>query len=570
MGEAHALISSGSPASAARSFGSEALASEAVVPTAVSPSSTAAGANGAVEPGEGASAEASRNDALEQASAPREVLGFRPPRTPEQLLLPLANVAPPERVNPVGVAIEPRDRVYVNRDLNLSKIDWLGFDMDYTLAIYHQQALDDLSVRLTVERMIDRGYPRFLRHIRYDTRFPIRGLHVDKRYGNVLKMNRFKVVYKGYHGLARLKPAQIHELYVEKQVRPNTPRYHWIDTLFSLCEVTSYCAIIDALDKHGGRVDYGQVFDDVRKAIDEAHRDGDFYASVTGDLPQYVQRDDELEATLHKFRSAGKKIFLLTNSPWSYTDTLMTYLFGARRKEYPTWRHYFDAVIVAAQKPNWFREGRTLMERERDTLKDVGGKIDRGRIYEGGNLAEFERLLGIRGSSVLYVGDHIYGDILRSKKESTWRTAMIIPELGAEVAAHASCAGRFSRLRELEASRERLEDELRFYQQRFRSFPKAPADATSSLERARIKRAMTNIRGELRAIELEHQSVAEKVDAAFHPYWGSLLKEAGDRSNFGVQVATYADIYMRSVSSLRHYSPLQHFRSPRDLMPHEL
>ena len=81
---------------------------------------------------------------------------------------------------------------------------------------------------------------------------------------------------------------------------------------------------------------------------------------------------------------------------------------------------------------------------------------------------------------------------------------------------------------------------------------------------------MTTIRDELRAIELEHHCVAEKVDAAFHPYWGSLLKEAGDRSSFGVQVATYADVYMRSVSSLRHYSPLQHFRSPRDLMPHEL
>jgi 5'-nucleotidase len=498
------------------------------------------------------------------------VLGERPLGAPEQLLLPLTYTGLPERIPPVGVTIEPKDRVYVNRDLNLAKIDWLGFDMDYTLAIYHQQALDDLSVRLTVERMIDRGYPRFLRHIRYDTRFPIRGLHVDKRFGNVLKMNRFKVVYKGYHGLARLKPGQIHELYVEKQVRPSTPRYHWIDTLFSLCEVTSYCAIVDALDKHGGRVDYGQVFDDVRKAIDEAHRDGDFYATVTSDLAQYVQRDDELEATLHKFRSAGKKLFLLTNSPWSYTDTLMTYLFGSRRKEYPTWRHYFDAVVVAAQKPHWFREGRALMERDRDTLKDVGGKIERGRIYEGGNLAEFERMLEIRGSSALYVGDHIYGDILRSKKESTWRTAMIIPELGAEVSAHTSCAERFAKLRELESSRERLEDELRFYQQRFRAFPKAPADPTGSLERARIKRAMTNIRGELRAIELEHHSVAEKVDASFHPYWGSLLKEAGGRSNFGVQVATYADVYMRSVSSLRHYSPLQHFRSPRDLMPHEL
>lgn len=509
---------------------------------------------------------------LAPAAAPPDSppAGPATPRAPEQLLLPLANIASPGGLAPVGVRIEPRDRVFVNRDLNLAKIDWLGFDMDYTLAVYHQDALDELSVELTVARMIDRGYPRYLRNIRYDTRFPIRGLHVDKRFGNVLKMNRFKAVYKGYHGLARLKPAQIQELYVEKQVRPNTPRYHWIDTLFSLSEVTSYSAIVDALDKHGGRVDYGAVFDDVRKSIDEAHRDGDFYATVTRDLPKYVQRDDELEATLHKFRSAGKKLFLLTNSPWSYTDTMMSYLFGSRRKEYPTWRHYFDAIVVAAQKPNWFREGRALMERDRDTLKDVGGKIDRGRIYEGGNLAEFERLLGIRGSSVLYVGDHIYGDILRSKKESTWRTAMIIQELGSELSAHTSCAGRFARLRELEASRERLEDELRFYQQRFRGYPKVPADATRSLERARLKRAITNIREELRSIDQEHQSIAEKVDAAFHPYWGSLLKEAGDRSSFGVQVATYADIYMRSVSSFRHYSPLQHFRSPRDLMPHEL
>jgi len=468
------------------------------------------------------------------------------------------------------VRIEPRDRVFVNRDLNLAKIDWLGFDMDYTLAIYQQQALDELSVQLTVDRMISRGYPRFLHQIRYDTRFPIRGLLVDKRFGNVLKMDRFKAVHKGYHGLAPLKPEELHELYFEKQVRPNTPRYHWIDTLFSLSEVTSYAAIVDALERHGGRIDYGTVFDDVRKSIDEAHRDGDFYASVTRDLPRYVQLDQALEATLHKFRSAGKKLFLLTNSPWSYTDTLMTYLLDSRRKEYPTWRHYFDAVVVAAQKPTWFREGRALMERDRDVLKEPGGRIERGRVYEGGNLADFERLLGIRGARVLYVGDHIYGDILRSKKESTWRTAMIIQELGAELAAHSSCAAKFARLRELETSRGRLEDELRFYQARFRAYPKTPADAAVSLERARIKRAITSIRDELRSIEREHQTIAAGVDATFHPYWGSLLKEVGDQSSFGVQVTTYADVYMRSVSSLRHYSPLQHFRSPRDLMPHEL
>jgi 5'-nucleotidase len=487
---------------------------------------------------------------------------------PEQLLLPLANIA--AAPTPLKVRIEPHDRVFVNRDLNLANIDWLGFDMDYTLAIYHQQALDELSVQLTVDRMIERGYPRYLRQIRYDTRFPIRGLLVDKRFGNVLKMDRFKGIYKGYHGLQPLDAKQLHELYFETKVRPHTSRYHWIDTLFSLSEVTSYAAIVDALERHGSRIDYGTLFDDVRKSIDEAHRDGDFYASVTRDLGRYVQRDEDLEATLHKFRSAGKKLFLLTNSPWSYTDTLMTYLLDSRRKEYPTWRLYFDAVVVAAQKPTWFREGRALMERDRDMLKDAAGRIERGRVYEGGNLSDFERLLGIRGARVLYVGDHIYGDILRSKKESTWRTAMIIQELGAELSAHTSCAARFVRLRELDASRGRLEDDLRFYQSSFRSYPKTSSDAALSLERARIKRAIASIREELRAIEREHQSVIKAVDAAFHPYWGSLLKEAGEQSSFGVQVTTYADVYMRSVSSLRHYSPLQHFRSPRDLMPHEL
>ena len=50
------------------------------------------------------------------------------------------------------------------------------------------------------------------------------------------------------------------------------------------------------------------------------------------------------------------------------------------------------------------------------------------------------RRLGLRGgawgstaTSVLYWGDHTYGDILRSKKSVGWRTAMIIPELEEEI-----------------------------------------------------------------------------------------------------------------------------------------
>ncbi len=75
---------------------------------------------------------------------------------PRQLLLPLPGSGP---VSATSRGIPRADRVFVNRDLRFSSIDWIGFDMDYTLAIYRQEEMDSLSVELMVERMIKRGYP---------------------------------------------------------------------------------------------------------------------------------------------------------------------------------------------------------------------------------------------------------------------------------------------------------------------------------------------------------------------------------------------------------------------------
>jgi predicted HAD superfamily phosphohydrolase YqeG len=41
---------------------------------------------------------------------------------------------------------------------------------------------------------------------------------------------------------------------------------------------------------------------------------------------------------------------------------------------------------------------------------------------------------------VLYVGDHIYGDILRSKKTLGWRTMLVVPELESELRIAKSCS----------------------------------------------------------------------------------------------------------------------------------
>lgn len=42
-------------------------------------------------------------------------------------------------------------------------------------------------------------------------------------------------------------------------------------------------------------------------------------------------------------------------------------------------------------------------------------------------------LLDVRGKEILYVGDHIFGDILKSKKRQGWKTFLVVPELTKEL-----------------------------------------------------------------------------------------------------------------------------------------
>jgi 5'-nucleotidase len=187
----------------------------------------------------------------------------------------------------------------------------------------------------------------------------------------------------------------------------------------------------------------------------------------------------------------------------------------------------------------------------------------------------------VSGDRILYVGDHIYGDILRSKKESSWRTAMIIQEMEAEVLAHDACADDLRRKDDLDEMRAKLEDELRYYQARHKETNRQidaytakggnGATLTSlGAERVRAKRAVERVRAVLRELEKESILLVDRIDKRFHPYWGSLLKEGTEKSSFGDQVEEYACLYTSRVSNFLHYSPLHYFRSPRDLMPHEL
>src|ERR1043165_6056948 len=64
------------------------------------------------------------------------------------------------------IDVARKNRVFCNRNLRMDTIEMIGFDMDYTLALYHQDRLEKLSIELTLDKLISKhGYPKALKDI---------------------------------------------------------------------------------------------------------------------------------------------------------------------------------------------------------------------------------------------------------------------------------------------------------------------------------------------------------------------------------------------------------------------
>ena len=481
----------------------------------------------------------------------------------------------PEFESPTGSVFPPPAgrRVYCNRNLRLDQVNAVGFDMDYTLAIYRQAEMDRQSIEATVSKLVERGYPEELLSMKYRTDFPIRGLLIDRKLGNVLKMDRYRYVKTAYHGFRKLTREERRSAYHTRRLRPGTGRYHWVDTLYALSEVAVYAAVVDHFETHGGSVDYVKLFTDIRECADLSHQDGSILDPVLADLPRYVDRDPELGVLLHKLRSAGKRIFLLTNSGPDYTEAMMSFLLEGALEEYPSWKNFFDYIVTASKKPSFFTGKAPFVSVE---TGEETREPERGRVYTGGNFGDFQRALGYAGDEVLYVGDHIYGDVLRAKKESTWRTAMIIQEMDDELRVLREHAISFERAASLSQMRDAVQDQLREQQVRLKRVERKLSDPELGSERAsweakRVlhRRSIDRLRSQLKELDAERLELDDALDQAFHPFWGSLFKAGSEVSSFGNQVEQYAGIYTSRATNLAQYSPMHYFQSPRHRMPHE-
>lgn len=467
--------------------------------------------------------------------------------------------------------IDRSDRIYVNRNLHMQGVRWIGFDMDYTLAIYRKEAIEKLAFDLTRENLIQaRGYPEEIRDVEYRPGAVIRGVVLDRKLGNLLKMDRYHYVHLGYHGTRRLTWKERRDTYANRKIRLGLERYYSMDTLFHLPEAYLFQQLVAFSDDHPRllRRSYEQIFGDVRECLDLIHKDGSLKEVILANLDQYFEKDARIALTLDRFLKEGKKLFLLTNSEWFYTDAVMSYLFNGVLDYFPHWTDYFEVSVVQARKPAFFLEA--------IPLKKLGKRSvpRKAKVFKGGNFTVLEREISAYGDSILFVGDHIYGDILRSKQNCGWRTAMIVEELEEEIAASQACgdlAREEARLRD-DVDREDFRKHL--LSMKISMLERMEKDGTLSRrlrkELASRKREHKELDSKLRRLQRKIHHLQSRFDAAHNPSWGPVFKVGNEVSRLGAQIGDYACLYTSRVTNFLAYPANKYFRAPRDLLPHEL
>ena len=447
--------------------------------------------------------------------------------------------------------------IYVNRVLNLKKIKAIGLDMDYTLVRYNTEAFEHLTYQMAREGLITRkGYPKDIMKIDFDFKRAIRGLIIDEEKGNLIKLSLYGRIKQASHGTRLLDDQSRRRTYGGEIIELGEKLYTPIDTSFSISHGVLFAALVDLKDQNPKFYPpYEEMAQDVLEAIDFIHRNDSLKNCVTDRLEEFVIQDERTVRALETFKKSGKTIFLVTNSDYAYTQKLLDYAINPFLKDHSHWRELFGIVVTSANKPRFFTSQQNFLkidEKNPSQLLNVKGELTPG-IFMGGNSRDLQKYFELASDEILYLGDHIYGDILALKKQCGWRTALIVEEIDHEVAHFYRKKSSLEKMNRLVLEKEEKEDQL-----------------NEMIDRGEHQDEMASLSGQLEKIDKELERETEQYHTCFNPYWGEVMRAGAEESRFAGQVGKYACIYMAKVSDLADVSPRKYFRPRRRTLPHEM
>ena len=471
----------------------------------------------------------------------------------------------------MSTSVPPVRGLFCNRTLNLRSIRAIGYDMDYTLIHYHMREWERRAYSFIKEGLQKDGWP--VEGLEFDPDLVIRGLIIDREYGNIVKANRFGYVKRAFHGTQPLSYERKKEVYQRTLVDLSDSRWVFLNTLFAISEACMYMQLVDLLDedKLGGSMGYSDLYARVRRTLDEAHMEGRLKSEIINHPERFVDLDEEMPLALVDQKEAGKKLLLITNSEWDYALPMLRYAFNSFLPGDLTWRDLFDISIVGARKPDFFSSNSPAFRVVNDDglLREHHGELKEDEIYVGGNAGLVEESLDLEGEEILYVGDHLFADVNITKSVLRWRTALVVRELEAEIAALREFADKQERLSEMMEQKQEMEAEYSSLRLRLQRVQNGYGPNNGTDEASELENEMESLREQLVALDERIAPLAEASSTLLNPNWGPLMRTGKDKSHFARQVERYADIYTARVSNFLHHTPFIYLRSHRGSLPHD-
>jgi len=450
-------------------------------------------------------------------------------------------------------------RIFVNNAVDLSSTKVFGFDYDYTLAEYTPSTLNYIFEKAKSYLVGKYGYPSEVLGIPYDPDFIIRGLFFDPKRGVMMKLDGYSVIDANavFKGLERVSEMELRQIYSTRRMgahridhrfrQPQKHGFYQVLDEFSIPEAYLFSAMIQYFTEAELRYDPLLMYRAIRSAIADVHISQSLYKEVRDNKELYLGEQDSMRSVI-SYLSNHKKLFIISNSPFWFINMGMRHLVA------PDWRDAFEVVICEAGKPSFFLDqNRPFLEmkqiddkdsqpgeeetgKRRHLFTNIRGdnrryykkanwqkvdKLEKGKVYYEGSLAEFGKLTDWDQKSVLYFGDQINADLAEPSLRFGWRTAAIIPELEAEMAIYDSSMFRLkvNRLQEIEFEYDKLATYIKSQEDQ---------DRCSALlrERSVIKRALK---------------------AAFKSPFGSTFRTDLTRSHYAREVERFAELYTSSV-----------------------
>lgn len=451
--------------------------------------------------------------------------------------------------------------IFINRTLNMKKIKAIGFDMDYTIVRYNTEAFERFTHQAVLKKLVsEKKYPEEILNLEFDFHRVIQGLVIDKKKGNLLKVSRFGKVKSSYHGLSPIDFKEQQKMYGNGVIDLSDSHIQSLDTNFSVSNGVLYSQLIELKKKGLPFPDFEALADDVKEVLDMCHSDGTLKNQVRNNISDYIIQDPEVVALFERYKRYGKKLLVITNSDFTYTKLLLDYTINPFLKEHKDWSELFEITVTLASKPRFFTVKTPFLaiDPANGHMKNAEGRIVKG-IYQGGFAGQLQKDLGLDGDEILYLGDHIYGDVVSIKKTFNWRTALVLDPLKEEIEAIKKSAPIQAEIDKQMSIKESLEHKLNDIDIR-----------KTELHENVSKEELNLLFNEIDKVNSTISELLEQHKKFFNPYWGEMMRAGLEESRFADQVEKYACIYMTKVADLISYSPRTYFRPFRRTLPHEL